>query len=52
MDFDKDGYVDLPELTMYIYDNFRSELGTITLDDFAKSVSFYAEKFQEHFQNF
>ena len=47
MDFDKDGFVDLPEISMYIYDHFRPELGGKTLDQFAQSVTFYANKFQE-----
>ena len=47
MDYDKDGFVDLPEISMYIYDHFRAELGAKTLDEFAQSVTFYATKFQE-----
>ena len=46
MDYDKDGFVDLPEISMYIYDHFRPELGKKTLDEFAQSVTFYATKFQ------
>ena len=47
MDYDKDGFVDLPEISMYIYDHFRSELKGKSLDEFAQSVTFYATKFQE-----